>query len=217
MQLTITEHAASEFASASCQTCHMPKVTPKAGAAGAPHVDHSFAASRDQAMLAKAVRIRAERPSPTRVTLTLSPGEVGHAFPTGDLFRRIVLVVATSKEPSDRDAAGTSSRRVLMRRFRDVTTGQGTTIRVPSVDDRIGAPGKPRARTFEFAIAPEASHRTAEWRIEYERAEMPATSSTLAEIEERIVVARGTLAAPSFDAKHEHDDDENVRMTEKTR
>ena len=62
MQRTVTEHAASRFAVAS-----------------------------DPAMLRRALVVHVTRRGDA-VAFDLAPGEVGHAVPTGDLFRRLVLV-----------------------------------------------------------------------------------------------------------------------------
>jgi hypothetical protein len=56
------------------------------------HRSHAFVASRDPAFVRQAVRVQAVRDDATTILLTLSPGNVGHAFPTGDLFRRLVVV-----------------------------------------------------------------------------------------------------------------------------
>jgi hypothetical protein len=87
MQRTITEHERSPFADESCQSCHMPPTRSDARV----HHDHGFAVVGRPEMLRAAVSISATRPEPGRVVLELSPNLVGHAFPTGDLFRRLVV------------------------------------------------------------------------------------------------------------------------------
>lgn len=89
LQRTASEHAASSVSHVSCIQCHMPR-TP--GAAG--HLDHSFAASRDEALVRAAARITA-RLEPGAVVVRFERRAVGHAFPTGDLFRRLVVTVST--------------------------------------------------------------------------------------------------------------------------
>ena len=78
MQTTMTEHAQSKFADHSCAECHMPER------------DHAFGSTRDDEALRRALHIAARREGDALV-LELEPHEVGHAFPTGDLFRRIEL------------------------------------------------------------------------------------------------------------------------------
>src|SRR5262249_46524882 len=51
--------------------------------------------------LARAVTIRASR-TPSGLTIRLEPGDVGHAFPTGDLFRRLRIAAFALGEPGSR-------------------------------------------------------------------------------------------------------------------
>lgn len=108
MQRTATEHAASAYANVSCASCHMaPSRTSKR------HTDHGFGVS--DAMIRGALVADIRRSGRDAVAVHLSPGEVGHAFPTGDLFRRVVV------EAELLDEAGTvqaSRRRDLGRTFR---------------------------------------------------------------------------------------------------
>lgn len=89
MQKTADEHASSEWATTSCVTCHMPKK----GSGNATHSDHHFAASRDIPALKAAVHMQLHSlpatatDAPTKVILRTAA--VGHAFPTGDLNRRL--------------------------------------------------------------------------------------------------------------------------------
>lgn len=91
VQRTLDEHAASPFAGVSCATCHMPR---RDG-----HRDHRFLAGHDPARIAEAVRIEAHlRRGPARsdrpVVVTIHvETSAGHAFPTGDMFRRARLLV----------------------------------------------------------------------------------------------------------------------------
>src|SRR5690606_8289471 len=106
MQLTVTEHRASTRASTPCEGCHMPRIAvdrPRASPRGRERRDHRFVASRDPAVLARAATIRATR-SAAAVTIHLEPRDVGHALPTGDIFRRLRVVVA-----SDHDATRTET------------------------------------------------------------------------------------------------------------
>lgn len=78
MQLTVSEHFASDHADRSCADCHLPAA------------DHSLASTRDPIALRAALEVSAERDG-NDVLLTLEPHDVGHAFPTGDLYRRLEL------------------------------------------------------------------------------------------------------------------------------
>ncbi|MFO0555801.1 MAG: multiheme c-type cytochrome [Polyangiaceae bacterium] len=84
MQTTVTEHAASPVAEQACADCHMPRDTHGKRS-------HAFAASRSQDVLRSAVDVTAERTGPRNVRVTLAPRHKGHAFPTGDLFRRLAI------------------------------------------------------------------------------------------------------------------------------
>lgn len=135
MQRTATEHRASAYANVSCASCHMTLVArasdPK------KHTDHTFAIS--DAMIRSAVVADVTRSGREAVTVRLAPGEVGHAFPTGDLFRRVVV------EAELLDEAGTvqaSRRRDLGRTFRP----DGVELS----DTRLDANGA----TFDFDFTP---------------------------------------------------------------
>jgi hypothetical protein len=59
------------------------------------HRSHRFSASRDEGWMRSVITVRAARPRGDRVELTLDLREdlVGHAFPTGDLMRRLSVQV----------------------------------------------------------------------------------------------------------------------------
>lgn len=148
MQRTVSEHSGRTD---TCATCHMTK---QGG-----HADHRFAASRDDAFVKSAVTIRARRVSPDRVEVVLSPALVGHAFPTGDLFRRV------------RVSAGRSER-FLARHYASRQEIPGVVVRSEVGDDRVQG----GERVVELTVAA-AKTRV---RVVYERAEGPSgtTSST---------------------------------------
>jgi len=78
MQRTVSEHLTSQHADRSCADCHFPAA------------DHGLTSTRDPVALRAALAVTAEREG-NDVLLTLEPNEVGHAFPTGDLYRRLEL------------------------------------------------------------------------------------------------------------------------------
>ena len=94
MQRTMSEHAASAARDRSCASCHM-----KEGS-------HAFPASRDADLLARSVEVEARRDG-SEVSFTLRARDVGHAMPTGDLFRRLVLRVQTRRGVVERPFART--------------------------------------------------------------------------------------------------------------
>jgi len=91
MQSTISEHRASAFASVACATCHMPYKP-------SGHRDHRFDVTRNEELLRRALQLRAKR-TPSGLEIVLTTNNVGHAMPTGDLFRRLrVSVHAQAKD-----------------------------------------------------------------------------------------------------------------------
>lgn len=84
VQKTLDEHAASPFADVSCAGCHMP--------ARKGHRDHSFAGGHALDLLRRSVRVHARRLDSQRVHVVVE-SDAGHAFPTGDMFRRARLLV----------------------------------------------------------------------------------------------------------------------------
>jgi hypothetical protein len=128
MQKTETEHAGSAFRAKPCASCHMETVThgPR------PHRDHRFDVAP---LLARAIRADVARASATRAAFRLRPGEIGHAFPTGDLFRRVAIHVEAIGEDG-KSVAG--ARRYLMRRFTSTLLPNGESAKVEVRDDRVG-------------------------------------------------------------------------------
>lgn len=184
MQATVTEHAASEHATSACADCHMPRT-----ASG--HRSHDFASTRDPDAHRRAVAVRAERTGETSVRLHLTTRGVGHAYPTGDIFRR-VSVEATVDGPEYRVLG--SVRRFLGRHF---TTGRDlddAPVRVEARDDRIGsAPGEPTVVDLELGNV--AAGRTIRWTVTYDRVLHVADHrEAQAVVPERIVLASGEIA-----------------------
>jgi hypothetical protein len=83
MQSTFTEWQAYRRAGGrdSCQSCHMPGG------------DHLMRGAHDIDLLKGALAVRAVRGRAGEVTFTLASINVGHRFPTGDLFRHLTLEV----------------------------------------------------------------------------------------------------------------------------
>lgn len=154
MQTTLTEHAASAQAKNSCQSCHMPR-------SERARRDHGFAASRDLEMLRSAVSVVAARPEADVVTLTLSLGQVGHAFPTGDPFRRLRLEV----DAVTPEGLVPLERRALMRAFETRRVGFFKEARERS-DTRVGGRDFEPIQRLELG---EGHTSTLLWRVVYER------------------------------------------------
>lgn len=135
-----------------------------------------------------AVRVEASRPAATRVEVRLASLVEGHAFPTGDLFRRVeVLVEAVG--PDERLVA--SSSRYLARHFplARVTPG-GPRARSFGPDNRLR--GEPVALVFE--LGDPAAGLPVRYRVAYQRVAHPrSTDEAASEIEGEVVLAQGEL------------------------
>jgi len=175
MQRTATEHQKSAYSGVPCAGCHMP-------ARGAGRVDHGFAIDRE--MLQSAVVADVERASAGTIALRLRPGRVGHAMPTGDLFRRVVV------EAELRDATGA----IIARRRRDLARHFTGASRVELRDDRIGEGLEP---CFELDFGPTA-RGTVHLEIAYERVAHPiGPRPERAEVTSRVLLRAFDLAAAS--------------------
>lgn len=184
MQRTITEHARSPYAADGCQTCHMPP----ARGEGAVHREHRFAVAGQVQMLRAAVEVDARRDGPNHVIIELWPRAVGHAVPTGDLFRRVVVELHTA----DDDGPVWSAQRVLGRRFATRRHGDGNAIRVELADERIGV--SRGATVVEFELPAELSDRALRWVLVHERALDAGVGAGLrADVWDRTVFAEGEL------------------------
>lgn len=141
VQNTVVEWSQSRFADRPCQACHMPR-----GGSGTAHASHAFRVLDDPALMARAVRVTAKarrHGAAIRATIEIAPDQIGHAFPTGDMFRRAVLTVR----------AGSARRReVLMRTFAMTITGDGRGHLLGQVDDTRVPPDASRAPRFELVL-----------------------------------------------------------------
>lgn len=168
LQKTVSEHARSRIR-AHCTDCHMSKVV----GPGGPHVDHRFSASRNEALVRSAATIAATRERGVLV-LTFTRAAVGHAFPTGDVFRRLRIFLTTEGKTRDVVLGRETKERAELDRRPFVDGRDVTVVRVPL----SGA---------------EESAKIA-WRVDYERVGHPTeTSGTGAALDGAIEVARGEL------------------------
>jgi hypothetical protein len=174
MQRTAGEHAASPARARECSSCHMPKTERGRGA-------HGFASSRDDALLASALDVKVAREEGAgRAVWTLASREVGHAFPTGDLFRRLVLRVRTPR--------GTIEH-AFERTFRATRDAAANYVRFETTDTRLVA-GQPRR--VELAV-PGAAGACA-WEVVYQRVTSVDQSPPFAvHVESETVLARGSI------------------------
>jgi hypothetical protein len=175
MQLTATEHRASPRAAVACATCHMPSVT----SGGRAHASHRFEASHDPELVRRAARITAAR-SGRKVTFTFTPDRVGHAFPTGDLFRRLRLVVELEGRQVEVFLGRKTKREASL-----------ATAGINAADDRPFVRGEPAV--VDVDLGDDARPRA--WRVIYERVEHPTT------LDERGALVEGAIevAAGAFE------------------
>ena len=175
MQRTTAEHHVSRFAERSCASCHMPV---RAGGKR----EHGFAVASDPAMLRRALVARAARRD-ERAMLDLAPGEVGHAVPTGDLFRRLLVVAEVL---GDDQRIVVHVERALSRHFRFEIAASGARVQRELSDDRVQGPQR-----VELDLGERARGREIAWRVEWQRVE--SIREEHAEIADTVILAEGRL------------------------
>jgi len=145
----------SADANVSCAGCHMPVVDGPNG----KHRSHAFGGGTDPSWIRTSLDVRATR-NGSRVEIVLAPGHVGHAVPTGDLFRR--LEVAADAYDDKGEIVGRAIRPVG-RSFAMSARGE----RVEVADNRPGSHGEDATTlVFDFGDAKTARVR---WSIDFER------------------------------------------------
>jgi hypothetical protein len=199
MQNTHNEWRSSSYASTSCQGCHMPLVE---GSQGKKHHNHDFRVVGDSALLRRAIRASAERSSGTQVTVKVDSGWTGHAFPTGDMFRR-VQVRAMALDVLAGGAQRVTPPVDLARTFRDIPVHPDsktdfTTQRVEGRDTRIGAPGSATDhREVVLDVQGASPTSRVRWEVVYQRMMTPlAESFGVNQVEDELVLASGILEPP---------------------
>ena len=184
MQSTIREHA-SAGTTASCANCHMPIVDGPKGR----HRKHSFEVTTE--MIRTSVEARATREG-SRATFTIAPRGVGHAVPTGDLFRRLVLratVVDADGKPVE------SKRRYLTRHWTNVRAPSGAVVRGLSHDDRPGG-SESKSASVSFQFPESLRNKTILWQLHYEKVEHPRSESEDDVVSGgKVLLAEGQLVA----------------------
>jgi hypothetical protein len=170
MQDTFGEWQRSDHArrGTQCQDCHMPWRT---AADGTRYRSHAFVGGRDPSLLSRSARVevRATRTADRRVAVraTVVPTDVGHAFPTGDLFRRLELSVWLDDDPSRRRTISFS--RSFADQFERRPDGTSGFVRRQAADSRVQPPGtgEPRVNRVSFPVAPDSSPRVVRWKFEH--------------------------------------------------
>lgn len=125
------------------------------------------------------------------IVVTLRAAAVGHAFPTGDLFRRIEVRASAVDDPALRAPAV-----ALQRVFRLDGSESGSSSRIEVRDERVPASGAPRDAVLVFPDAIEG--QTIRWEVVYQRMGPTLAASFGVDLkQDEIVVASGTLRIPS--------------------
>ncbi len=195
MQSTIAEHASSSFAKDSCQSCHMSVVdgasTDSDKAPGRKHRSHDFSVIGDKSMIQRAATATAARRGGQKIEITISPLAAGHAFPTGDMFRRLEVRAEAL------DASGAVISRAtpvrLARTFADHIRADGTLVRVEVADTRVPPPGG-GTRVVELDFGTDVGARRVRWVLAYQRLDHAmAASFGVEQARDEIEVVTGAL------------------------
>jgi len=183
MQSTINEFRVTSDDASGCAVCHMP-VT----ATG--HRSHRFDVTRNASRLRAALRVSARRNGHHRVEISLASKAVAHAFPTGDLFRRLAVEVEALGPEFSQVEAHTL---YLAREFETTHTEGGVKRRRLVRDARLPAGGQARALVFEWDN--DISKVPIHFRVVYQRVQHPGkVGQPDAEIAGELELASGELA-----------------------
>lgn len=157
MQDTLGEHQRSAHAATACQGCHMP-LTPSRG--GGTHRSHAWKVQGDRAQMARAVKVEAAELVPGEVRLTVAPGVIGHAFPTGDLYRQAEVRVTPIDHAGH--AVAETTTEVFGRTFGPARVGRDTLVQVQKTDTRLTG-------TRRLSLKVPAATRRARFQIVWQR------------------------------------------------
>ncbi|MFO0614976.1 MAG: multiheme c-type cytochrome [Polyangiaceae bacterium] len=179
MQGTMAEHAASSRREQACADCHMPAAS---SGSAPPRRSHRFTTSRDAEQVRRAVEIRAERVDDTHVLVSLLPDQLGHAFPTGDLFRRVEISAWVADDPSNKAV------RFLARHFGAEAAGMGRKL---LSDDRVRDGGA----KILLELGAASAGKPVAWSVRYQRVAHPnGIDERDATLEGELELASGTLS-----------------------
>ena len=186
MQSTVNEFLAQGNAAMGCPGCHMQRTE-------TGHRSHRFDVTRNAAFLQSALHVTAVRKDAHHVEIRLTSRHVGHAFPTGDLFRRLTVEVqALGPEYSQVEA----HTQCLTREFETMVTTGGVKHRRPVSDTRIPASGVLPPLVFEWEN--NINEYPVHYRVLYQRVQHPAmVGQPDAELAGEIELASGELSVSS--------------------
>lgn len=135
MQKTMHEHAQSAHSSKPCQDCHMPLVPSHQGP---PHRQHDFRVIGNRDFMARAIVVKEAKIENDTLQLDLALGTIGHAFPTGDLYRRVeIRTTAVDKQGKP---FGQTSSHLLQRSFGPPLEGPNKSVPIEREDGRLNGP-----------------------------------------------------------------------------
>jgi hypothetical protein len=197
MQDTLAEHAGSSMSAVGCRDCHMPLVDGE-GEGGTRRRSHDFSVISNPRLLEQAVAVESVRDGATMLSLELSAGRIGHAFPTGDMFRR--LEVRAEALDAEGNVVMTAPVVHLARKFRDIPASDGSLEirRVEIADTRVPPPGK-GSRTVSVRFPAPTDRLSVRWVVAYQRMDHAmAASFDLDQARDEIVVARGLIPPPAL-------------------
>jgi len=193
MQDTLAEHEKSKFAATPCQGCHMPE---RKSADGTSHRSHAFAVISDPAMIQSAATASAARSGSKGIRVDIAPKGAGHAFPTGDMFRRLE-VRAIAIDPRTGATLSRSEPAHLGRTFGDRAQGPHVmaTDRVEVADTRLSPPGAGGGTSIELRFPTSVRGAEVRWELVYQRmSSAMAASFGVEQARDEVLVARGRLA-----------------------
>lgn len=186
MQSTVSEHGRSLERDSACSDCHMPVVERHDGR----HKSHRFAGGRDAAFVRSAASVAASRVGPGTVRIALTPRDIGHAFPTGDLFRRLEV---SAEALGDDWQVVAADRRYLTRHWEnDPRSPFGVVLRNVVRDDRpLDVPVE-----LDLELGERAAGFPIAWRVAYQRVAHPrSTDEDESLVEGEIELSSGTFAS----------------------
>lgn len=186
-----------------CQHCHMPLVQ---GSDGRRYRSHRFPGMRDRPLIESALQITGSarrEGAQVLVRLHLQGTNIGHALPTGDMFRQ--LVIETFWPGRVQQAAEVVLRRSFAPVRRVAADGTIDYVHAERADTRVPPPGDNQGRTVllrlpagpENGPAPSAA-LTIHWRVTlWARERHSVLLSDVPEHLQRTVVAEGQLPVAS--------------------
>jgi len=201
MQNTVAEHARSSLSGTSCQSCHMPLSPSQSGKK--PHRNHAFAVISNPAMIRRAAKVSAARVGGRAIEVSVSASGAGHAFPTGDMFRRLEVraEVIDAKGKVVQKADPVFFGRVFADLPRDAK-GSLAFHRTQTADTRLPPPGAGGPRVARLQFPRSIARAKVRWKVLYERMETAmAASFGVDPAVDEIVVGEGVLLPLGEEAK----------------